>query len=130
MTQVHKLTVVSRRDLNPGYQATQSIHSVAQFIFENPDVAKQWNKDPYLAVLSVENESELEQLIQKLQKSNLKYSTFRESDIDNQITAICIEPSEKTRKVTSSMPLLLKEFSTEKLMDKNNYKFNHNLILT
>ena len=122
MTQVHKLTVVSRRDLNPGYQATQAIHACVQFIFENPYVAQQWNKDPYLAVLSVENESELKQLEQKLQKTNLKYSTFRESDIDDQITAICIEPSDETRKVTSSMPLLLKEFKSEHLKDKNNHK--------
>jgi peptidyl-tRNA hydrolase len=120
--------VVSRRDLTPSYQSVQSGHAAIMFQYEHFDIAKKWyNESNYLIYLSVENESELEQLIQKLQKSNLKYSTFRESDIDNQITAICIEPSEKTRKVTSSMPLLLKEFSTEKLMDKNNYKFNHQL---
>lgn len=126
MSQVHKLTVITRRDITPGYQAIQSAHSVAQFIFDYPYIAQKWNSNPYLAGLSVENEQELKQLIEKLQKTNLKYSIFRESDIDDQITAICIEPSEETRRLTSSMPLMLKEYKSERLLDKN----NHKLVLT
>ena len=122
MSQVHKLTVVSRRDLNPGYQSTQAIHAAVQFVFEFPHLAQQWFPDPYLAVLSVENESELKQLIHKLHQSNLKFSAFSESDIDNQITAICIEPSDETRRITSQLPLLLKEYKVESLLDKNNHK--------
>lgn len=122
MSQVQKLTVVSRRDLTPGYQATQSSHVIAQFIFEFPQIAQKWFSNPYLALLSVENESELKKLIQKLQQSNLKYSVFRESDIDNQITAICIEPSDETRRITSQLPLLLKEYKVDSLLDKNNHK--------
>lgn len=126
MSQVQKLTVVSRRDLTPGYQSTQAIHAAIKFVFEFPQIAQKWYPDPYLAVLSVENESELQQLIQKLENSNLKYSIFRESDIDDQITAICIEPSDETRRITSSLPLMLKEYKSENLLDKNNYK----LVLT
>jgi len=97
------------------------------FQYEHPKLAEKWYKESnYLIYLSVENESELKQLIQKLQKTNLKYSIFRESDIDDQITAICIEPSEETRRLTSSMPLMLKEYKSEKLLDKN----NHKLVLT
>ena len=127
MSQVQKLTVVSRRDITPGYQATQAIHAAIQFVFEFPQISQQWFPDPYLAVLSVENESELKQLIHKLQQSNLKYSVFRESDIDNQITAICIEPSDETRRITSQLPLLLKEYKADNLLDKNNHK---QLVLT
>ena len=75
----------------------------------------------------MENESELKQLIHKLQQSNLKYSVFRESDIDDQITAICIEPSDETRRLTSSMPLLLREYKQEQLLDKNNY--NRSMVI-
>ena len=97
------------------------------FQYEHPELAKKWYKESnYLIYLSVNNESELKQLIQKLQKSNLKFSIFRESDIDDQITAICIEPSEETRRITSSLPLLLKEYKVDDLLDKNNYK----LVLT
>jgi len=77
-----------------------------------------------LAVLSVENEKELIELIEKLKKSNLKFSVFREPDIGDQITAICIEPSEETRRIISSLPLMLKEYSSKNSINKNNYKNN------
>jgi hypothetical protein len=92
----------------------QSTHSAVQFIFEHPKISQIWFKDPYLAQLSVENEFELEKLIAKLEKSKIKYSVFREPDLDNQITAIAIEPSEKTRRLVSHLPLMLKEFRIKK----------------
>lgn len=110
MTQVYKLTTVTRRDLTAGSQSVQSSHAAIQFIFEHPEISSIWFKDPYLAQLSVENEDSLKNLIHKLQKANIKYSIFREPDLDNQITAIAIEPSEKTRKLVSSLPLMLKEY--------------------
>ena len=98
------------------------------FQYEHHEIAKKWYKESnYLVYLSVENESELKQLIHKLQQSNLKYSIFRESDIDDQITAICIEPSDETRRITSQLPLLLKEYKADNLLDKNNHK---QLVLT
>jgi hypothetical protein len=33
---------------------------------------------------------------------------FREPDINNEITAIAVEPSEKSRKLCSNLPLALK----------------------
>lgn len=122
MTQVKKLTIVSRRDLSAGYQATQAAHSLAQFIFEHPAEATQWFKDPYLAVLSVQNEEELNSLIAKLEKSKVKYSIFREPDINNQITAIAIEPSDQTRRLTSSIPKMLREYNLTGLIDKNSFQ--------
>jgi len=74
-----------------------------------------------LAILSIENEEELLKLISKLEKSKIKFSVFKEPDICDEITSICIEPSEKSRKATSSLPLLLKEYNTENKIDKNNY---------
>jgi len=57
-----------------------------------------------------------------LQQSNIKYSIFREPDIDNQITAIAIEPSDKTRRLLSNLPLMLKEYNSYTKIDKNSYK--------
>ena len=122
MTQIYKLTTVTRRDLTLGYQAIQSTHAAIQFIFEHPEVAQLWFKDPYLAQLSVENEHDLKVLIAKLKKYNIKYSVFREPDIDNQITAIAIEPSDQTRKIVSNLPLMLKEYNLYAKIDKNSYK--------
>ena len=110
MTQ-SKLTIVTRKDLTPGYQATQAIHAAVQFVFEHPEIAKEWYKDPYLAVLSTQDEDSLKNLIKKAKEKGIKISVFREPDINNQITAIALEPSDATRRLTSSLPLALKEFS-------------------
>jgi hypothetical protein len=71
-------------------------------------------------LLSIKNEQELINLISKLEKSKIKFSVFREPDINNQITSICIEPSEASRKATSSLPKMLRDLATENQIDKNN----------
>lgn len=73
-------------------------------------------------MLSVENEQELLKLISKLEKSNIKFSVFKEPDIGNEITSICIEPSVESRRITSSLPLMLKEYDMNNQINKNNYK--------
>lgn len=115
-TQVHpKLIVITRRDLSPGYQAVQASHAAIEFQHEHPQIAKQWNThSKYLVFLTVENEKALYFLLEKIKFYDLKYTTFTEPDIGNQLTAVCIEPSERTQKLTSNLPLALKEFSYEK----------------
>lgn len=88
----------------------QSAHSLTQFIFEHPEISKDWFKNPYLIQLSVENEEKLHDLIYKLKKANIKFSIFREPDLNNQVTAIAIEPSEKLRRIVGYLPLMLKEY--------------------
>lgn len=113
MTQIKKLTTVTRRDLSPGYQSVQSTHAGILFIFEHPEISQIWHKDPYLAQLSAKNEDALKHLILKLEKNQIKYSVFREPDLNNEITAIAIEPSDKTRRLVSNLPLMLKEYRKE-----------------
>jgi sensor histidine kinase YesM len=95
---------------------------LAQFIFEHSDISIKWFKDPYLAQLSCANEDDLKYLIEKLQNNNIKYSIFREPDLDNQITAIAIEPSDQSRRILSSYPLMLKEYNLYNKLDKNSYQ--------
>lgn len=123
MTQ-NRLTIISRNDITPGYQAVQSGHALIQFHYEYPEITKKWySESNYLIYLSVQNEEELITLIAKLEKSQVKYSIFREPDIENQITAIAIEPSEQTRRLTSSLPKMLREYSIDGdgLIDKNTF---------
>ena len=112
MKQVQKLIVITRRDLSPGYQAIQSAHAAIEFQHEHPEIAKEWNTNSkYLIFLSVENEEELQSLLQKIQIKDLKYSVFLEPDIGNQLTAIALEPTDKSYRLTSNLPLALKEIS-------------------
>ena len=98
---------------------TQGIHSSIQFTFEHPEIAKEWYKNPYLAALSAQDEKSLKSIIKKAKEKGIKYSIFREPDINNQIAAIALEPSDATRRLTSNLPLTLKEFNFLGGIDKN-----------
>lgn len=105
-----KLRVVTRRDLPIAYQAVQAGHAAIDFQHEHPEIAKEWQtKSNYLAFLTVADEAQLIKLITKAVLTGIKHTVFREPDIDNQITAVAFEPSEASRKLTSSCPLLGKE---------------------
>ena len=112
MTQINqKLIVITRQDLSPGYQAVQAAHAAIDFQHQYPQIAKDWNKNSkYLIILSVENEEKLKKYIRKFQNANLYHVVFKEPDIGNEITAICVQPSEKSRKLTAHLPLALKGY--------------------
>lgn len=107
-----KLRVVSRRDINLGYQAVQSGHSAIQFQHEHPELAKLWyTQSNYLAFLTVANEEELEKLIRKAEAKGIKHSIFREPDIGDEITAVAFEASDDARRLTSSCRMMGKEIT-------------------
>ena len=81
-----------------------------EFCFQHPDIAKCWHDNSnYLGFLSVANEQELEELIEKAISQNICLSVFREPDIDNQITAIALAPGVKSKKLCSNLKLALKD---------------------
>lgn len=100
-----KLVTVTRQDLAAGYQTVQSAHVVAEFADVYPQIFRQWKlHSNSLICLAVKDLKELEQLMKTLDKKGVKYVKFFEPDVE-QVTAIAIEPSEMTRKVTSYIPL-------------------------
>ena len=112
MKQVHKLIVITRRDLSPGQQAIQAAHASIEFQHEHPEISKNWNTNSkYLIFLSVEDEQTLHFFLEKIKFYDLKHTTFTEPDIGDQLTAICLEPSERAQKLTSNLPLALKELT-------------------
>lgn len=87
----------------------QAIHAGIQFIFEHPEYAKEWyDKSNYLGFLSVANERELLSLAENASALGIAFSIFREPDIDDQITAIALEPGVKSKKLCSKLPLALR----------------------
>lgn len=104
-----KLYIITRADLEPGYQAVQSIHAAIQFKFEHPEISVNWFENSnYLGLLSVANEGELVALTERAKELGISYSIFREPDIDNQITAIALAPGQKSKKLCSRFPLALR----------------------
>lgn len=104
-----KFYIVTRRDLSPGYQLAQSVHAALDFSLEYPELTKDWHSiSNYICLLAAKDESELAALSDRLKKKDLKFIVFTEPDLNNEITAIAIEPGKRTRRVTSSFPLALK----------------------
>ncbi len=69
-----------------------------------------WHRDSnYVALLAAKDEEELNKLIEKAKEKGIKFVAFYEPDIDNQLTAVCFEPTDAARRLTSSIPLALKE---------------------
>ena len=112
MTQINqnsKLIIITRSDLEPGAQAVQSSHSAIQFIYDHPEIAKQWyNISNYLVLLSVKNQKELLDLVDIFNQRGIHISKFYEPDLGNELTSIAIEPTSRARRLVNSLPLLLK----------------------
>ena len=112
VSSTEKLRVITRRDLSLGYQATQACHAAIDFQHEYQREATEWHTSSnYLAILTVKDEEELIDILVKVSLRGIKYTIFREPDLNNEITAVALEASNDSRKITSSLPLLGKEVS-------------------
>lgn len=101
---------MTRRDLSPGYQATQAAHAALDFAVGYPALTKAWHDSSnYLVVLAAEDEAELLRLADLAWDRGLQYSCFVEPDLNNETTAIVIEPGEATSKLLANVPLALRE---------------------
>jgi peptidyl-tRNA hydrolase len=95
-----------------GVACTQAAHAAIDFQHENVAESLEWHKSSnYLAILTVKDEQELIDLMVKVSLRGIKYTIFREPDLENQITAVALEATNASKKVTSSLPLLGKEVS-------------------
>jgi peptidyl-tRNA hydrolase len=91
-----KLYVVVRRDLSPGQQLSQAIHAADAFAVAHPQTKHDWMKQSNtLAVLSVDNEAQLEWLERRAFEKNVNFASFREPDLNHSLTAVVLEPNGK-----------------------------------
>lgn len=105
--QTNRLIVITRNDLNPGYQIAQTGHGIAQFLLENPELGKLWNNQ-YLISLSVKTKYNLENLLTKLNDIGIPLSYFTEPDLNDELTSICFIETDETKKFTNNLQLTLK----------------------
>ena len=89
-----KLYVVVRTDLSPGSQAVQAAHAMREFAAEHPDVEAEWHKTSNTVVmLSAVGEEHLNYLLAQAKLRNVEATGFREPDLANSLTAICVGPN-------------------------------------
>jgi peptidyl-tRNA hydrolase len=104
---VEKLYVIGRADLDPGLRAAQIGHALVEWCLAHPEEAKLWHKESNnLVLLEVPDEHALLALLAQVRKAQFRVASFREPDLDGQMTAFVVEPlAERT---LSSLPLALR----------------------
>lgn len=101
--------VITRNDISIGYQSVQSTHSVADFASVYKKEFDYWKEiSNSIICLSVKDEHELLKLFDKYREYT-PCILFREPDIDNQATSICLFGTPEIRKTLRNLPLLGKE---------------------
>lgn len=107
--QIKKLVTVTRDNLSPSQQAVQSTHAAINFCFKQRNKASPWfEESQYLVMLAVKNTEELKLLIDKCELFNVAYEAFYEPDLNNELTAVCLEPGLITQKLVKKIPLMFK----------------------
>jgi hypothetical protein len=107
------LVVITREDINPGYQVVQSTHSIADFAHEYPEFFGKWKEESNSIIcLSAKNQEHLLQLFEKFSRLTPAVKFF-EPDVD-EWTSICLYGTPEIRKKLSHLPLSLKKLSTSK----------------
>lgn len=106
---MQKLVTIVREDLTAGQKAVQSTHAAVNFIFEYPNKASPWFKDSNILVQLEADIGTIERVMEKCEQQFLSYTVFREPDLGNIITAICIEPNPISTLIVKRLKLLLKE---------------------
>lgn len=86
----------------------QSCHAVIEFCLLYPELTKEYHDiSNYICVLSIKSEGDLLKLYNKALQKNVRVSCFREPDINNEMTAVVLEPSMISKKLCSNLPLAL-----------------------
>lgn len=79
---------LTRKDMSQGQKAVQSGHAIAQYIIDhNPHQNGLWSNGSIIN-LELGSEKSLKKWIKKLEELGIKYSIFREPDMNNEITSI------------------------------------------
>ena len=91
-------------------QLVQSCHAIADFAYDHPDIFKQWKEESNsIITLAVKDEKALMEMYEKYKEITPHITAFREPDIQDQMTAICMYGTSDIRKMLSNIPLALRE---------------------
>jgi len=114
----NKLYVLVDKTLDPIYGAVQGGHVVAEWLIENYNFNKKWEKaewdwnNDYLIYLSVDIKTWYEE-IRRFDPGKFQWTWFEEPDLDNKMTAIAIYANDFPHSI-------IKKLNNEKLLEMEN----------
>ena len=86
----------------------QSIHAATEFAHKHPNLFNDWmTHSQYVVSLSVDDEQKLKGLLEKLEWFGANVVTFREPDMENQLTSIAYYGTPEMMKITKHLKLAL-----------------------
>ena len=89
-----KMYVLVRNDLSSSYKFVQGAHALAQYSILFPENFSKWNNST-IAFLAVRNYKDLIAIELTLMATKKIFASFREEDLDNQLTSIaCYDTGE------------------------------------
>jgi len=74
-----------RKDISTSQRAVQAGHAVAEYLVNNSSLC--WQNET-LVYLGVKSLKDLQNVIKKLEFNDVKYTEWKEPDLNNEITAI------------------------------------------
>jgi hypothetical protein len=100
-----KLRILVDNSLTPGQQIAQSIHAAIEYQHQHFTSAVDWYNNSNSVVILACSQKDLKEIITKCIDKRIAFSYFKEPDLDNMLTAVCLEPTSESRKITASFPL-------------------------
>lgn len=86
-----KLFVVADAALPAGLKIAQTGHALVAWAIAHPEETRRWHRESnYLVCLQA---PDLAAVIEKLDRKGVRYVPFREPDLNDQLTAIAVEPA-------------------------------------
>jgi peptidyl-tRNA hydrolase len=93
-----KLFIVVRQDLPPGRSYAQVAHAITEYAMLYQACFEAWYEaSNTIAVLQVPTMVELAQLCDRAEFEGCRKAEFHEPDLQNELTAVAFEPSDKSR---------------------------------
>lgn len=81
------------------------MHAQREFAKEHPETERKWfESSNTLALLSVPDEEALFDLMERACSNGIRVAAFREPDIGDRVTAICLEPCDQARRLCRGLP--------------------------
>lgn len=104
-----KLRVVVDETLAPGQQVAQALHAAIEFLYKYPELSSCWHTLSNSVVVMNCIPSEFSKLLSRCEKRNARYAIFEEPDMDYKLTAVCVEPTQTGKKLTSCYKLAMRD---------------------
>ena len=104
-----KLRVVVDQTLAPGQQVAQALHAAIEFLYKYPELSSIWHTLSNSVVVMNCAPQEFSKLLSRCEKKGARYACFKEPDMDNRLTAVCVEPTRTGKKCTSNYRLAMRD---------------------